>query len=503
MKLQDLFSELTGGRIRGEAGVLEREVSGLTADARKATANGVFVAIRGTKADGHDHLPAAVAAGVIGVVVSSYEKVPANFTGSVLIVTDGRAALDHLAARFYGNPGSAMFCAGVTGTNGKTSTTYLIEHLLTKAGRPTGVIGTVDHHLGAQVWPSEMTTPDPISLQSRLRDFCDAGAKAVAMEVSSHALHQHRADAVPFDVGVFTNLTRDHLDYHPDMDSYFAAKSRLFTELLERSDKKSRFAVIRGDDSWGKKIRVPTGVTKWTFGTSFQSDFRYQVIKMDVRSTTFKLWSPWGAHDFVLPMPGEHNVQNAVGAIAAASAAGIPIEQSLRDLPSFGGVPGRLQLVRGVVSRAVFVDYAHTPDALQNVIATLQAARAASDHEFARLWVVFGCGGDRDRGKRPEMAKVAAKADEVVVTSDNPRTEDPRAIIAEILTGIPPVERGRIKVEPDRAAAIKMALKDATPGDIILIAGKGHEDYQIIGETKHPFSDVTTAETAAREEDLP
>lgn len=490
--------------MRGEAGWLEREVLHLTADTRRVQEGTVFVAVRGTKSDGHDHLAAAVDAGVIGLVVRTFEKVPSHFKGPVVIVPDTRAALDRLAAKFFGSPGDRLFCVGVTGTNGKTSTTYLVEHLLGKAGRATGVIGTVDHHLRDRVWKSDMTTPDPVALQGRLREFVDGGAQAAALEVSSHALDQRRADSVPFDAAIFTNLTRDHLDYHPDMESYFAAKNRLFSEVLANSRKRARFAIIRGDDPWSRKIQVPDGVTRWTFGAGFQADFRYRVVQMDVRRTFFRLWSPWGENDFELPMPGEHNVQNAVGAIAAAAAAGIRPEESARYLPSFRGVPGRLQLVRGVVSRAVFVDYAHSPDALKNVLETLRTARAESDHEFARLWVVFGCGGDRDRGKRPEMARVAAAgADEVMVTSDNPRTEDPRAIIAEIMTGIPPVERGKIRQEPDRAVAIRRVLKEATPGDIVLIAGKGHEDYQIIGEDKHSFSDYLTAEAAAREEDLP
>lgn len=503
MKLQELFSSLTGGRLRGEAGLLEREVTAVTADAREALVDAVFVAVKGTKSDGHDYLSAAVEKGVIGIVVASYDKVPRDFRGSVVIVPDSRAALDQLASAFHGHPADSLFCVGVTGTNGKTSTTYMIEHLLNRAGKPTGVIGTVNHHLKATVWPSEMTTPGPVELQGRLRDFLQAGARAAAMEISSHALDQRRADSVSFDVAVFTNLTRDHLDYHPDMEAYFSAKARLFTEVLEVSKKPQRTAIINGDDPWAKKISTGPTITRWTFGTGFQTDFRFQILKMDVRSTSFRLWSPWGHTDFTLPMPGEHNVQNAVAAIATACAAGSRPDDLIGSWSSFSGIPGRLQIVGGINSRAVFVDYAHTPDALGQVLRTLRKARASSEHEFARIWVVFGCGGDRDRGKRPQMAAIATElADEIVVTSDNPRGEDPEAIIQEVLTGADNESQDRIRTESDRAAAIRLALRQATPGDIILIAGKGHEEYQQIGEIRHPFSDVAVAKAMAAEEEI-
>ncbi len=470
------------------------EVLSLTQDARQVHLGAVFIAIPGTKVDGHQFLPQACEAGAVAVVVERVSEVPKNFTGFVQIVKDARAATDLLAAQFYDHPSRRMFCFGVTGTNGKTSVTYMLEWVLEKAKLACGVLGTINHHLGEKIWSTEMTTPDPISLQKRLREMKEAGAKAVAMEVSSHALVQRRADGVEFNTAIFTNLSRDHLDYHSDMKEYHQAKQRLFTDLMWKSDKHPHFAIINIDDPWGARLRVASSAALWSYGQRQNSDFRYKVTKVDFSRTDFELRTPGGEYKSFLPMCGAHNIANAIAVVAAAATAGVPPAFSLEALNSFPGVPGRLQLVPNARSLNVFVDYAHTPDALENVLRALQTVRTGSG-SHSQIWTIFGCGGDRDKGKRPEMMKKAMEAsDFVMVTSDNPRTEDPNAIIQDIVEGTD--VRGpqsKVRIQADRCKAIESVIQMAKPHDVILIAGKGHEDYQIIGKEKLPFSDFETA----------
>jgi UDP-N-acetylmuramoyl-L-alanyl-D-glutamate--2,6-diaminopimelate ligase len=472
----------------------EVEVLSLTHDARHVHLGAVFVAIPGSKIDGHQFLPQACEAGAVAVIVEKASEVPKSFTGFVQIVKDARQATDLLAAQFHGHPSRQLFCFGVTGTNGKTSVTYMLESVLEKVNSPCGVMGTINHHLNERVWPTEMTTPDPISLQKRLLEMKQAGARAVAMEVSSHALVQRRADGVEFNTVVFTNLTRDHLDYHSDMADYFQSKQRLFTDLMWKSQKNPHFAIINIDDHWGARLRVASSAALWSYGQRKNSDFRYRVTNVDFQRTDFELRTPAGEYKSYLPMCGAHNVANAVAVIAAAATAGVPPAVSLEALMHFAGVPGRLQSVPNAKSLNVFVDYAHTPDALDNVLRALQAVRmGAKSH--SQIWTIFGCGGDRDKGKRPEMAAIALKrSDFVMVTSDNPRTEDPLQIIQDIVEGQD--VRGpqsHIRIEADRRKAIDAVIRMAKPHDVILIAGKGHEDYQIIGKEKIPFSDFETA----------
>lgn len=451
----------------------------------------VFIAIKGGKADGHAYLSEAGAKGAIGVVVEDLERVPADFAGQVFQVSSARDALNRLASRFYGDPSESLFCVGVTGTNGKTTTTYLTEAILNHFGRKTGVVGTINHHIGNQVWKTEMTTPDPLSFQQRLREFLDHGAAAVALEVSSHALTQHRVDEVSFDVAQFTNLSRDHLDYHKDMEDYFEAKHKLFTDLMARSKKPRKFAVINIDDEYGKRVRPAEGVTVWTYGLEKSADLCFEVLDQGFGGTKFRLRAPQGECDFQIRMPGLHNVYNATAAIGAGLAAGATPAVCAEALASFNGVPGRLESVPNDRGLYIFVDYAHTDDALKTVLHYLNGIRRSSGLKN-RIITVFGCGGDRDKGKRPLMMKAAAQdSDLVVVTSDNPRTEDPMAIIRDALVGADPSALGRtVFEEVDRRKGIARAIELATAGDVILIAGKGHEDYQQIGTVKHPFSDV-------------
>ncbi|MBX3032560.1 MAG: UDP-N-acetylmuramoyl-L-alanyl-D-glutamate--2,6-diaminopimelate ligase [Bdellovibrionaceae bacterium] len=488
MNLQELFAVIPG--LSRE--IPEVDVTGLFHDARRVVPGGVFVAIAGGKADGHDFLRQAVDRGAAALVVADVSKVPADFQGFVLQVEQTRAMLDVLASRFYHQPAQEMFCVGITGTNGKTSTAYLVEAILNAGGMPCGVIGTVNHHLKERVWPSEMTTPDPVFLQRRLREFRDAGAAAVSMEISSHALDQRRADSVPFNTVVFTNLTRDHLDYHADMEDYFQAKQRLFLDLLWKTSKRPCRAIVNVDDAWGRRLRIADPARLWTYGRG-DADFSFRITRLEMTRAVFELKTPQGTATVDLPMGGEHNVQNAVAAIAVGLSAGIGLAACAQALSAFPGVPGRLQSVPNNRGLAVFVDYAHSPDALENVLSALRKVREQSGSN-GRLWTVFGCGGDRDKGKRPEMARLAVQlSDEVVVTSDNPRTEDPQRIIQDILQGTGGADARHLHTIVDRRDAILFALENARSGDAVLIAGKGHEDYQIIGTEKTPFSDFDVA----------
>lgn len=490
MNLQHLFSVLPG--VPSDI-FSHLEATGLFNDARKVIPGSVFVAIRGVKVDGHSFISDAISHGVLALVVEDKSLIPANFEGVVLQVPNSREALDLLASRYYADPGQELFCVGVTGTNGKTSVTYMTEAILNHGQIQTGVIGTVNHHLGNKVWASEMTTPDPIFLQKRLREFREEGARAVAMEVSSHALDQHRVDSVPFNTVIFTNLTRDHLDYHQTMENYLEAKQRLFTDLMWKTTKSPCFAIINTDDKYGRRLKVAEPANLWTYGSK-DADFRFKIKRMDFALTHFEVTTPVGVGEVHLPMSGTHNVMNALAAIAAGMSAGMPLSLCCEALSSFTGVPGRLQSVPNNKNVSVFVDYAHSPDALENVLTALNKVRE-NLQSSARIWTIFGCGGDRDKGKRPLMAEMALKySDEVVVTSDNPRTEDPQAIIQDIMAGIKSQEKAHVIV--DRKEAILETLKKVNEGDVVLIAGKGHEDYQIIGTQKFPFSDVEIAEEA-------
>lgn len=495
MKLRDLFQafpEVT------ENIFSDLEIQAVAVDSRKVIPDSAFIAIPGVQVDGHDFIPLAIEKGAKVLVVENTEKVPADFDGFILKVQDSRGMADHLASQFYKHPSIDLFCIGVTGTNGKTSITYFCEALFASAKLPLGVIGTVNHHLQDKVWPSDMTTPDAIFLQKRLREFLDEGAFGVAMEVSSHALHQKRVDSVAFNTVIFTNLTRDHLDYHGTMEDYFSAKQRLFNELLWSRLKNSQQAIVNIDDTWGRKIKVPDHVKVFTYGEK-NADFTYKINKMTFLKTDFELLTPRGVYQIELPMAGRHNVANAVAAFIAALTAGIPVENIVEALKNFNGVPGRLQMVQADQdSPAVLVDYAHSPDALENVLTSLKKIKEDTK-STAKIWTIFGCGGDRDKGKRPLMAEIATKfSDHVMITSDNPRTEDPEQIIADIVKGIPAKGAFLWMQEVDRKKAIHHVLSVAQAKDVVLIAGKGHEDYQIIGTQKTHFSDYEVAQEFLR-----
>jgi UDP-N-acetylmuramoyl-L-alanyl-D-glutamate--2,6-diaminopimelate ligase len=395
-----------------------------------------------------------------------------------VMVPSVRAAMAPAAARFNGDPSATLGVVAVTGTNGKTTTAFLVRELLGAAGRQTGLLGTVKSVIGAVEHTVQRTTPEAIDLQRDLRSMLEGGDVACAMEVSSHALELHRADAIHFAAAIFTNLTQDHLDFHPTMEAYFAAKRRLF-------ESGPRASIVNIDDQYGAQLATEIQDPITIAIQSDEADYRAQDVRTDLTGSRYTLSTPEGEIELHSPLRGRFNVYNVLGAVAAARAVGVPLDTAAAALEHAGQVPGRFELVDAGQPFAVLVDYAHTPDSLENV---LSAARGLTE---ARLHVVFGCGGDRDRGKRPLMGEIARRlADRVIVTSDNPRSEDPEAIIDEILVG----SGDEVEHLVDRREAIERALGTADAGDVVVIAGKGHEQGQEFADgLKLPFDDVTVA----------
>ncbi len=450
------------------------EIDDLAYDNRSVRPGTLFFCVRGFTRDGHDFAPDAIARGAAALVVER----PLDLGVPEVMVSSARAAMAPAAAAFFGDPTAALDVAGVTGTNGKTTTAFLIRSLLEAGGRRTGLLGTVKSVIGGTEHEVSRTTPEAIELQRTFRAMHDAGDRACAIEVSSHALDLHRVDAIHFAAAVFTNLTQDHLDFHHTMDEYFAAKRRLFVELAPAS------SIINVDDEYGARLAAELDGAV-TFAIEREATYRVRELTTGLAGSAFTVQTPDGEVELRSPLRGRFNVYNVLGAFAAARALGVPVATAMRAVETAEPVPGRFEPVDEGQSFAVLVDYAHTPDSLENV---LHAARNLTDH---RVHVVFGCGGDRDRGKRPLMGEIAARlADRVVVTSDNPRSEDPGAIVAEILAGAGP----GVEHEVDRRAAIAQAIAGAEPGDVVVIAGKGHEQGQeFAGGRKLPFDDVTVA----------
>lgn len=482
------FSELLQGlpivEARGDC-----EVRALQVDSRRVQPGELFVALKGTHHDGHQFVADALARGACGVVISHREALPPG-TAVFAVVPDTREALWQMAQRLYHHPSTQMCVVGVTGTNGKTTTTHYLQKILASAGMPTLLIGTLGVYLEQPSSertpfgePLDFTTPEVYQIQHLLAQAQAQGVLAAVMEVSSHALDQKRADGIAFDAAVFTNLTQDHLDYHGTMEAYARAKLRLFTELAESSDKPFR-AVINRDAEWGAWFAERAKGDLWCFGV--QSSARVYAADIRFGREAIAFVVHWEGAPFLVrtSLPTPYNLYNALGAVAAALSLGIAPEAIQRGIARLERVPGRFERVPIPAPFEVFVDFAHTPDALQRVLETARQLKPS------RLTVVFGCGGDRDPLKRPRMGAIAEQlADRVILTSDNPRTEDPHAILRDIqqgLTGAPGVV---VVVEPDRRQAIHYALQTAQPGELILLAGKGHEEYQIIGTTQYPFSD--------------
>jgi len=458
------------------------DIAGLAYDNRAVGPRDLFFCVRGFTRDGHEFAPDAVARGAAGLVVDHLLDVDIP----QVVVPDVRQAMAPAAAAFYGNPTATLDLVGVTGTNGKTTTAHLTRSLLEADGRRTGLLGTVKSIIAGTEFEVVRTTPEAIDLQRSFRAMLDGGDVACVMEVSSHALELRRVDDSEFAVAVFTNLTQDHLDFHPTMDDYFQAKRRLFTEVGARR------AVLNLDDPYGARLATDPGIAApVTFALEHAgATYRADDLRTGLSGSGFTLHSPDGVAELTSPLRGRFNVYNVLGAFAAARALGVPFDTAVAAVEHAGQVPGRFETVEEGQPFAVLIDYAHTPDSLENVLA------AARELTGERLHVVFGAGGDRDRGKRPLMGEIAARlADRVIVTSDNPRSEDPEAIIAEILAGIArPVEH-----DADRRAAIRTAIGGAGDGDVVVIAGKGHERGQEFADgRKIPFDDVAVAREALR-----
>jgi UDP-N-acetylmuramoyl-L-alanyl-D-glutamate--2,6-diaminopimelate ligase len=484
VRLGALLAAMPEGQILGH---LPQTVTGLTDDSRQVTAGSCFVAVRGLRADGHRFIPQAVERGARAVVAEPPDPLPGEAVGRIL-VPDTRRTLPRLADAYYGHPSHALTVVGVTGTNGKTTTSYLCEALLRARGLTTGVIGTIQYVVGGHAREAGQTTPEAIELQGLLAEMVAAGVGGVAMEVSSHALELHRVDGVAFDVAVFTNLTQDHLDFHKTMESYANAKRRLFSELLAAGGKPGTTAVLNADDPVGAEWAATLPGRVLTFGLGATHAIRPLEHESGQGGIRLVATSPAGPVHLVSPLIGEHNVMNLLGAVGVGVALGLAPAAIASALGSVTRVPGRFEQVDAGQSFLVVVDYAHTPDALQRV---LETARRLTP---GRLAVVFGAGGDRDRGKRPVMGRIAATlADRIWLTSDNPRSEDPVAILDEIAAGVIPVPCDGYARDPDRREAIRQALDWARPGDTVVIAGKGHEPYQIIGSQVLPFDDRLVA----------
>ncbi len=486
--LVHLLTEVAVKELRGPQ---EVEVSGLCYDSRRVQPGDAFFAWRGQQQDGHRFLADAVKAGA-GVVVVEEAPLDAG-EATVVVVADSRRAMALMARAFHDDPTQGMAVIGVTGTNGKTTITYLLEAVLKEAALAPAVVGTVNYRFGDEVHNAPHTTPEAVELLDAVAGFRRQGARALVMEVSSHALDQSRADGIRFGVGIFTNLTPEHLDYHGDMDSYFASKLRLFTELLPRQDGR---AVVNVDDPYGRRLAamLPEALT---CGRSPQAQIRPEQLAVTLHGIHGTVHTPAGTVKVSSRLLGDYNVENLLGAIGAAVALDLPPAVIERGITSAAAVPGRLESVENSRDAVLLVDYAHTGDALDRVLQALQ------DLKPERILTVFGCGGDRDPRKRPVMGEIAARRSDIaIVTSDNPRTEDPQVIIDQIRGGVATVYprewsrqeatvatgRGYVVI-PDRREAIRFAVSLLRPGDVLLVAGKGHEDYQILGTTKIHFDD--------------
>jgi UDP-N-acetylmuramoyl-L-alanyl-D-glutamate--2,6-diaminopimelate ligase len=499
VKLGELVSRLPAKEIYGDPTV---EVKGLAYHSQKVEEGFLFAAIPGLREDGMRFIPEALSRGACSILLG--ENL-ASVKAVQVVVPDVREALGRLAAAFYGDPSSLLTLVGITGTNGKTTTSYLIESILEAAGKRVGVLGTINYRFAGQIQPAPMTTPESLDLQRNLRAMRDAGITHAILEVSSHALDLQRVRGCDFDVALFTNLTRDHLDYHGSMESYFQAKKLLFTQCLSESKKGESCAVINLDDPKGEELSSMICGTFIGYGVKRHRHIWPEMVEETPDGLRARVHTPRGSYHLTSSLIGRHNLYNILAAVGVAEALKLSSETIAAGVERLIRVPGRLERIPGGEGIRVFVDYAHTGDALERALETLRRMLPA------RLIVVFGCGGDRDRGKRAVMGRVAALGSNLtVVTSDNPRSEDPLEIIEEVERGIR--ETGRKKYQaidlgggwshsgyvviPDRKEAIHLAIGVARPGDVVLIAGKGHEDYQILGGKKVHFDDREEAAVA-------
>lgn len=488
MKLSELLTG-TGLSFTGP----DQEIKGLDYDSRRIKPGYLFIAMRGEATDGNLYIDSALKNGTVAVLTDSPTQ-PARAGIAWAVAPHGRRALAQISANFYGNPAQKLKISGITGTNGKTTTTFLLESILRYSGKQSALIGTIEYHVADKILPSPHTTPESLELNEIFAEALQHGASDCVMEVSSHALEQRRVWGIPFEVAIFTNLTRDHLDYHKDMEAYFAAKRLLFEGAGARPP---RFAVINADDEYGRSLlKTSHRASERAFSYGIEAgDFRAMEIDLPSVGSRFLLKSPSGEARIQSRLIGKVNVYNLLAAAAAASIRGCSLEQIAEAASRFNQVPGRFERVDAGQPFTVVVDYAHTDDALRNLISI--ARDFAGD---GRVITVFGCGGDRDKTKRPLMGDAAARgSDFVVLTSDNPRSEDPLQIIEDVMPGLKRINGTSFQVEPERKKAIALALSRARSGDVVLIAGKGHEKYQILREGTFPFDDVQVAREALKQ----
>jgi len=481
------------------------EIRSIHCRAQEVQPSGLFVAIPGLSVDGHMFIDEAIDRGAAAVVVNR----PVQKNIVTIQVQNTRKALAQIAARFYQNPSQKLCMIGITGTNGKTTTAFLIESILAAAGHSVGVIGTIDYRYDGRHYENPVTTPESLDLQRILAEMLRAGVHHVVLEVSSHAIDLDRIHGCLFDIGVFTNLTQDHLDYHGDMERYWACKKKFFTDYLSTGPKKEKaVAVVCADQREGEELLASLDIPTLSVGFSKSCRIRPDQIAIDLSGISVRISFPSGSFKLNSALIGAHNVENILCAAGVGLALNIPLDTIRTGIESLTHVPGRLERIANAAERFVYVDYAHTPDALRNV---LSALRLISEN---RIICVFGCGGDRDRSKRPLMGEIAGRiCDLSIITSDNPRTEDPVRIIDGIRNGIRLTSAAEFSeteiktgfgqkgfvVEPDRSTAIRLGVAASRPGDIILIAGKGHETYQIVGKQKRPFDDRSEVRQALSE----
>jgi len=485
MELRELVESL---RVVSVEGGLNREVSGITYDSRRVTPGMLFVAIPGQRTDGHEFISSALDRGATAVICERNGGFSQRATR--IKVTDVREARAQVAASYYEHPSSKLKVIGVTGTNGKTTVSFMVKAILEAAGIKTGLLGTVHYEIGERIIPAQRTTPESLEVQQMMAQMVRAGCQGCVMEVSSHALEQKRVLGIDFDVAIFTNLTRDHLDFHGTMEKYFAAKRKLFASLGEGSKKAA--AVINIDDDFGARLAGQANVeVELTYGLQKAARLRATKIQLGAEGSKFTVESAQRAFACRLPLIGRHNIYNALAAAGAGLALGVEVGHVQAALNRITPVPGRLEGVSLGQPFGVFVDYAHTDDALKNVLATLREITTG------RVLVAFGCGGNRDAGKRPKMGRIAAElADFTIITSDNPRKETAEKIAAQIEDGFRQVRADRYRVELDRRRAIHEIIGEAKKSDSVLIAGKGHETYQEFEDTVVPFDDRLHAREA-------
>jgi UDP-N-acetylmuramoyl-L-alanyl-D-glutamate--2,6-diaminopimelate ligase len=505
VKFEDIRRSLSTKSVSGETGI-QVDIKSIHYRAQDIKPGGLFVAIPGHAVDGHDYIDEALDRGASVILAQKPVSLNRNRKGTIVVVENTRAALSEIAARFYGNPTQKLHIVGITGTNGKTTTAYLLESILNAAGTTVGVIGTINYRYGGKTFANPVTTPESLDLQRIMAEMISEGVTHAVLEVSSHALDLFRVAHCWLDVGIFTNLSQDHLDYHGDINSYWLCKQRMFTEHMRKGPKADRAqAVINCADPRGKALVEKLTVPVVTFGDHVTHEIHAKAVVQDLNGLSGTIASPKGEFDFKSSIVGKHNVENILGATGAGIAMGIPLAQIQNGIESLQKVPGRLEQIANLTGRNIFVDYAHTPDALENVLTALSVLADG------RIICIFGCGGDRDKEKRPQMGEIAGRlSDLAIITSDNPRSEPPMDIIAQIRDGISKSSPKRYAPDelesgcrekgysliPDRSTAICLGIRISQPGDAVLIAGKGHETYQIVGDTTIPFDDCLEAQKA-------